>query len=170
MKKGKQQRKEKQQGFGPNQAALLLIAIIICELAGFVGSVFTAPNIAGWYEQLAKPDFRPPNWLFFPVWTILYALMGVSLYIIYTSKDRMRTAALYAFGVQLFLNVLWSFVFFGMRSPFYGLVTIVLLWASIAYMIFKFFGISKAAALLQVPYLFWVTVAALLNFFIFLMN
>ncbi|MEM3363989.1 MAG: TspO/MBR family protein [Candidatus Micrarchaeia archaeon] len=152
------------------KAGMLIIAILTCELAGVIGSLFTIPNIESWYEQLEKPEFRPPNWLFSPVWITLYALMGVSLYLIYTSGHKERIPALAVFAVQLALNVLWSFAFFGLQSPLYGLIVILLLWISIVYMIFRFYQINRIAALLQVPYLLWVSFAGILNYFILIMN
>lgn len=153
---------------------LLLVAlafIIICELAGAFGSVFTIPSIPTWYASLAKPSFNPPNWLFGPVWLILYALMGISAYLIYEKrKNKAVTGALVVFAVQLVLNVLWSAVFFGLHSALLGLLTIILLWIAIAITMVKFYGILKQAAWLLIPYLLWVSFAALLNFSIWQLN
>jgi len=146
----------------------LIASIIICELAGVVGSVFTFSEITTWYTSLQKPFFNPPNWVFGPVWLTLYALIGLSLYIIWIrGADR---TALKWFSVQLALNALWSIVFFGAHSLLWGLVTIVLLWLAILATIMKFAKISKIAAWLLVPYIIWVTIASMLNFSVWLLN
>jgi len=152
--------------------AKLIVAILICELAGIVGSVFTMPSIPAWYASLQKPGFSPPNWLFAPVWTTLFALMGVSLYLIWNkiSKNKQAKKALVVFAVQLILNILWSVLFFGLRSPFYAFIEIVVLWIAIALTIFKFYKISKNAGLLLIPYLLWVTFATILNGYIWILN
>ncbi len=145
-------------------------AILICELAGAIGSIFTLQSIPTWYATLIKPGFSPPNWLFGPVWILLYALMGVAAYWIYISKDKRTKAALSIFGFQLVLNVLWSIAFFGLRSPLYGLVVIVLLWLSIVATILKFHEIDKKAGLVLIPYILWVSFALILNLFIWRLN
>jgi tryptophan-rich sensory protein len=99
----------------------LIVAIIICQFAGVVGSLFTFSSIPTWYATLSKPSFSPPNWVFGPVWTLLYTSMGISIYWVYNSKNKGVKSALYIFGIQLMFNVLWSIVFFGLKSPLYGL-------------------------------------------------
>jgi tryptophan-rich sensory protein len=119
-----------------------------------------------------KPWFNPPNWLFGPVWTILYALMGIALGLVWDkgiAKKEVQTAIM-VFGVQLALNVLWSIVFFGVQSLFYGLVIIILLWVVIAVTIVVFYKVSKKAGLLLIPYICWVTIATLLNLYVWLLN
>ncbi len=148
----------------------LIIAIVICQLAGIIGSVFTFSAIPTWYVTVVKPSFSPPNWVFGPVWTLLYTLMGIAAYWIYTSKNKLKKDALNIFGVQLALNALWSIAFFGFRSPLLGLIIIVLLWISIALTIRKFYAIDRKAGLILVPYLLWVTFASLLNYYIFVLN
>ena len=145
----------------------LFAAIIICQLAGIIGSAFTLDSIPSWYATLSKPVFSPPNWVFGPVWTTLYAMMGVAAYIIYEAK---RNEALKPFAIQLGLNAAWSIVFFGLRSPLGGLFVIALLWLAIAWTIFEFLKVSRAAAYLLIPYLFWVTFASALNYFIWALN
>lgn len=149
-----------------------VLAILICQIAGFLGSVFTMPAIPGWYANLKKPSFNPPNWLFAPVWTILYLLMGVALYLVWNQGFEKKAVkiALIVFALQLILNALWSFLFFGLQSPGYALVEIIILWLAILLTILKFFKISKTAGLILVPYLLWVSFASLLNFFIFKLN
>jgi len=124
------------------------------------------------YAVLRKPWFTPPNWLFGPIWLTLYFLMGISLYLVFENKRNKakEKPALWAFGVQLFLNVLWSILFFGMHYLLYGFVEIVLLWISIAVTTLLFFRVSKAAAYLLLPYILWVTIAASLNYYVFLLN
>jgi benzodiazapine receptor len=150
----------------------LVAAIAICEFAGVFGSIFTFSAIPTWYSALNKPWFSPPNWLFGPVWTLLYLLMGISLYLIWNKGLRSKKVenAVKIFGVQLFLNALWSVLFFGLRSPFLGLVGIILLWFSIILTIFKFYKISRNAGLLLLPYLLWVTFAMSLNYFVLVLN
>lgn len=148
----------------------LIAAIAICQFAGIIGSFFTIPAIPTWYADLIKPSFSPPNWLFGPIWLILYTLMGISIYWIYNSKNTQLKSALYVFGAQLVLNVIWSIVFFGMHSPLYGLIVIALLWLSIVATIFKFYQIDKTAGMILIPYLLWVSFAAVLNYYIFILN
>ncbi|MFH0971391.1 MAG: TspO/MBR family protein [Candidatus Micrarchaeota archaeon] len=149
----------------------LLVSIIGCELAGGIGAIFTSPNIPTWYAALAKPSFSPPNWVFFPVWTTLYLMMGVSVYLVWNrEKNKQAEMGLKFFGVQLLLNILWSFLFFGMKSPFLGLIGIIALWLSIALTIRQFWKINRNAAYLLVPYILWVSFAAILNFSVWQLN
>ena len=143
-----------------------LFAVILCEGAGIIGSFFTTPVIGSWYVALPKPSFNPPNWIFAPVWTLLFFLMGVSLYLIWNEKQKgknIQTAVLIFFQ-QLFLNILWSALFFGMHNPALAFVEIIVLWFAILMTIFYFAKISKTAAWLLVPYILWVSFAAILNF------
>jgi len=149
----------------------LIVSIAVCELAGAVGSVFTISAIPTWYATLSKPSFNPPNWVFGPAWTILYLLMGVSLYLIWEKGfTKESKVAVSIFGVQLALNALWSVVFFGLRSPAYALIVIIALWLAIAVTIIKFYKISRNAAFVLIPYLAWVSFAAILNYFVWQMN
>jgi len=128
--------------------------------------------LPNWYSVLRKPWFTPPNWLFGPIWLTLYFLIGISLYLVFESKRNKakEKSALWAFGIQLFLNVLWSVLFFGMHYLLYGFIEIVLLWISIAVTIILFFKVSKVAAYLLLPYILWVTIAASLNYYVFILN
>jgi tryptophan-rich sensory protein len=155
--------------FDLKKALRLLSAIGFCQIAGIVGSIFTAPNISTWYSTLNKPSFMPPNWLFGPVWLTLYTLMGISLYLVWESKKE-KKIAIGIFAVQLALNTLWSILFFGLKSPLYGLITIFLLWILILTTIIEFYKISKLASYLLVPYIFWVTLATALNYFVWALN
>jgi tryptophan-rich sensory protein len=150
----------------------LIISITICEAIGGVGSIFTIPSIPTWYAKLIKPGINPPNWIFAPVWTTLLLLMGIALYIVWEKgKDNKNfKPAIFAFAAQLALNVLWSFLFFGLKSPLLALLEIILLWIAILATISNFQKISKTAALLLLPYILWVTFAAILNFFIWQFN
>lgn len=150
----------------------LAASIVLCQLAGLIGSLATVPAIPTWYESLKKPFFNPPNWIFGPVWTGLYALMGVSLFLAWQRRqdNTQVKIALVFFFLQLILNVLWSVAFFGLRSPLLGLMDIVLLWTAIFLTIRKFLNISRAAGLLLVPYMLWVSFAVLLNFSFWLLN
>ena len=148
----------------------LIISITFCLAAGVLGSVFTTPAIPTWYATLIKPSFAPPNWVFFPVWTTLFIMMGISLFLVWQKEDLKVKNALYIFGIQLILNVLWSAAFFGLRSPLAGLIEICILWILILLTIMKFMKISRTAGLLLIPYIFWVSFAAVINFFIWRLN
>jgi len=154
------------------KAVGLIVAIAVCELAGIIGSLFTAPSIPGWYAGLAKPSFNPPGWIFGPVWTALYAMMGLAAWLVYEkgSKRPEVRKALAVFGVQLLLNTLWSIVFFGAHQLFGAVVVIVILWATILWTILRFRKISKAAAWLLVPYILWVSFATVLTVSIYVLN
>jgi benzodiazapine receptor len=151
---------------------MLTISMVICQGAGFIGFLVTQPSIPTWYATLEKPSFTPPNGLFSPVWITLFSLMGISVFLICRTglaESKVRVA-LGLFGVQLIFNVLWSVLFFGLRSPLAGLIDIAVLWVTIALTIFYFFKISKASGVLLLPYLVWVSFAMVLNFFILTMN
>jgi benzodiazapine receptor len=151
-----------------------LITFIVCMIipvmvGGIAGIVTTESN--GWYTRLSKPFFNPPDFIFGPIWTVLYLLMGISLYLIWQApKNRRRKRALYVFSIQLILNFAWSFIFFYYHQILLALLGIALLWISIVVMIMVFYRINKAAADLQVPYLIWVSFAAVLNAAIWLLN
>jgi benzodiazapine receptor len=154
------------------RAGTFLFAVGVCFVAAAVGSVFTGLSVNTWYAGLAKPPFTPPGWFIGTVWTVLYLLMGISLFLV-LEEDRRRPAVrrgISLFALQLGLNVLWSFLFFGLRSPFLAFIGILLLWGSVAVTLFQFLKISRASAILLIPYLLWVTVAACLNAGILLLN
>ncbi|MEM2123251.1 MAG: TspO/MBR family protein [Candidatus Bathyarchaeia archaeon] len=150
----------------------LILSIILCQAVGAVGSVFTSSSISTWYPSLVKPAFTPPNWVFAPVWTTLYLLMGLSLFLILVKggEERGLKPTLFVFAVQLFLNGLWSYLFFGLRNPLYGFIGIILLWVMILLTIVETSKISRLAAALLIPYLVWVTIAATLNFYLWRLN
>jgi len=153
-----------------NKIIKLIISILICQAAGLVGSLFTAPVIGAWYATLQKPGFNPPDFVFAPVWTILFLLMGLSLYLVWVQEVRIAKTALVVFGLQLLLNILWSYLFFGLKSPVYGMIEILFLWLAILTTIIAFYRVSRLASFLLLPYIFWVSFAAVLNFFIWRLN
>jgi tryptophan-rich sensory protein len=143
----------------------IVISIVICLAAGFLGSFFTRSSLDPWYARIKKPSFNPPSWVFAPVWTVLYILMGVAAAIVWDKGFNVPDVrlALFVFLVQLALNALWSMVFFGRRSLRGGLIVITLLWLAILLTTVYFLGISKLAAILLLPYLVWVSFAVALN-------
>ncbi|MDQ3910888.1 MAG: tryptophan-rich sensory protein [Actinomycetota bacterium] len=151
----------------------LVGSVLLCEAAGVVGSVFTRDSLRDWYPTLQKPSFTPPDWVFGPVWTVLYAMMGVSLYLASRQREEdtaVETTARVLFAVQLMLNTLWTYIFFGRRSPGWALVEISLLWVAIASTTLSFFRVSRTAALLLLPYLLWTSFAAVLNYSVWRLN
>lgn len=146
-----------------------IISILVCQLAAVIGSLFTAKSVTNWYPDLIKPSFNPPSWLFAPVWTILFILMGISLYLVWNSKMNNKTAII-IFAIQLILNILWSILFFGLHFPLYAFIEIIVLWIFILLTIIKFYSISPTAAYLLIPYILWVSFAAILNFFLWRLN
>jgi len=150
----------------------LIISIGLCFIVAFIGSAVTLPSIPTWYAQLNKPFFNPPNFIFGPVWTVLYLLMGISLYLVWNKgwKNKNTNKAIRVFLVQLALNFSWSFVFFGLHLPFLAFLTIIALWIIIFYTITLFKKISKLASELLIPYLLWVSFALILNLFIVILN
>ena len=152
--------------------SLFLFSILVCQLAGFIGSFFTIKAIPTWYALLNKPSFNPPNRIFAPVWTVLYLLMGIALFLILSrglEKQPVRIAV-GIFAGQLILNALWSIIFFGLRNPFLAFVEIIFLWFAILAAIIAFSRLSRIAAILLIPYLLWVTFAAVLNFYLWNLN
>lgn len=153
------------------KTAKLVISIVICLLAGFLGSLFTTPAIPTWYAGLIKPIFSPPNYLFAPVWTTLYILMGISLYIVWSKKkDQKVKEALKLFAIQLFLNAIWSPVFFGAKNLFLALIIIIFMWIFILKTILAFAKVDKKASYLLYPYIAWVSFASILNFSVWFLN
>jgi benzodiazapine receptor len=148
----------------------LLISIVLVMSLGIAGSLFTAPAIGGWYETLKKPLFTPPNWLFAPAWTLLYVLIGITLYICWINGFWRDQKLKFAFFLQLGLNFLWSPLFFGLQNPLLGLVDIIALDLAVIATVGLLFRYSKAASLLMFPYLAWIMFATLLNFFVAILN
>lgn len=153
--------------------ALKLIGCIVgCELAGLLATPITAAAIPTWYASLEKPFFSPPNWVFGPVWTLLYLLMGVAVWLIWEHHRQTKAGrlAMQLFCVQLVLNFAWSIIFFGLRSPLLALIEIIILWITIFITLKKFYRLNKTAGYLLMPYLAWVSFATLLNAAIVMLN
>ena len=150
----------------------LFFAVLICEGVGILGSIFTISAITTWYQTLNKPLFSPPNFVFGPVWTILYALMGISIFLVLEKKIKVkeRNNLIYLFSLQLLLNFLWSVIFFYFHLPFVAFLEILFLWGSILLLIIKFWRYSKPASVLLIPYLLWVSFATILNASIVILN
>ena len=149
----------------------LAVAVVLCELAGTLPGFFTADDVAAWYPMLAKPAFTPPAWVFGPVWVVLFALLGVAAYLVYrdgVGED--RGVSLRLFAGQFALNVSWTLAFFGGRSILGGLVVIVALWIAVVATVVAFDRVNRAAALLLLPYLAWVSFATALNVGIWWLN
>lgn len=155
-----------------NKIIKFIISIFLPLFAGTIGSAFTFTGIDSWYSVLNKPGFNPPNWIFGPVWTTLYILMGISLYLIWSKglKDKYIKKSFKIFIIQLIFNSLWSVVFFGMQSPGLALFIIIVLWSLILTLIIRFYRINKLAAFLLIPYILWVSFASVLNYSIWTLN
>jgi tryptophan-rich sensory protein len=155
-----------------NDILKLVTSLVVCQLAGVIGSLATFPFVDTWYTALNKPFFTPPNFVFGPVWITLYFLMGVALFLIWQKglKTPQVNVALMLFFIQLALNTLWSFAFFGCKDLLTSVIIIVLLWIAILFTLIDFYKLSEKAGWLLVPYLVWVTIAAALNIAIYLLN
>jgi translocator protein len=140
----------------------LVVSLVIPQIVGGVGALFTTPKISNWYQGLNKPFYNPPNWVFGPVWTLLFLLMGISLYLVWNKKKKLSNKVFGIFWLQLGLNLLWSILFFGLQSPILGLIEILVLWMAIKKMMKDFPW--------QLPYLLWVSFATLLNIGIWWLN
>ena len=150
----------------------LTVAVLVCELVGIFSTPFTLSAIPTWYTTLVKPFFSPPNWLFGPIWTVLYFLMGVALYFIWKqgwSKKKIKMAGTF-FLIQLVLNFLCPVFFFGLRSPLLGFIDILLLLILIVITMRQFYAISKLSFYLLIPYVVWVSFATVLNGAILVLN
>lgn len=148
-----------------------LLSLFLPFLAGGLGSVATTPAIPTWYATLNKPIWQPPNWLFGPVWTTLYILMGISFFLIIKNKSLKEVKnAIVIFVTQLVLNALWSIVFFGMQNIGGALGVIAILWVFIIVNISVFYRLNKVAGVLLLPYLLWVSFASFLNYTIYALN
>jgi translocator protein len=150
----------------------LAISILMCQCAGIIGGLFTSQSIPGWYVYIKKPVFNPPDWVFGPIWTVLYFLMGIAAYLVWRKgyhKSGVR-GALGLFLIQLGLNCLWPIVFFGGRSITGGMAVIVLLWLAIFLTMRAFFRVSKTTCYLLIPYILWVSFALVLNLALLRLN
>ncbi len=149
----------------------IFLSVLIAESAGIIGSIFTASSVRTWYVDLIKPLWNPPSWIFGPVWTVLYALMGISAYIVWQerSTSHVRTA-LFVYGVQLALNILWSAIFFGFKNPQIAFFEILVLLCFIIITTILFWRINVWAGVMLVPYILWVVFASYLNYTIWRLN
>jgi benzodiazapine receptor len=156
----------------PPRVTTPFLFIFGCEFVGILGSYFTVSAIPNWYVGLVKPVFNPPNWLFGPVWSFLYALMGISAYLVWEKRKDNKNfrKATQLFLAQLFLNGIWSPVFFGLRNLLLALFVIIALLILIILTILQFYRIEEKAAYLLTPYLLWVSFASVLNFSVWILN
>lgn len=149
----------------------LLVSIILPLSLGAIAGMFTSQAVPEWYATLNRPSFNPPNWIFGPVWTTLYILMGISFFLIWKQEpSKVRNRAILIFLVQLLLNFVWSFIFFYFNMIGLALVEIILLWISIFMMLAAFYKIKPLASYINIPYLLWVTFATLLNASYYILN
>jgi tryptophan-rich sensory protein len=155
-----------------NNTLKLIIAIAIPLAVGGISGFFTVTGVESWYQTINKPSWNPPGWIFGPVWTTLYAMMGIALFLIWKSdsSDMLKKTAIALFAVQLILNFFWSFIFFDQHQIGWALVEIIVMWVFILLTIFAFGNVSKLAAWLLVPYISWVSFATILNYTIWKMN
>lgn len=153
------------------KSAIFVIAIALPLIIGVVGSYFTLPSIPNWYQDLQKPIIAPPNWVFGPVWTTLYILMGLASYLVFQNGvNKKNLYALKLYLLQLLLNLLWSIVFFGINSIAGALAVIIILWIIIFLTIKQFRRFNRNASFLLWPYIAWVSFASVLNLLILLLN
>jgi translocator protein len=154
-----------------SQLHKLVLSLILTLGTGAIAGIFTGQSVDDWYVTLNRPSFNPPNWVFGPVWSTLYLLMGISLYLVWKLKpSQARTRAILIFLVQLILNFAWSFLFFYFHQVGTALVDIIILWTAIIAMITLFFRVRPVAAYLNIPYLLWVSFATILNTAYFFLN
>lgn len=150
----------------------IVLVIMVCVSIGYLSGMVTRDSITTWHPTLVKPIFNPPNWIFGPVWTLLYFMMGIATGLIWTSgyDEKKVKKALGFFAIQFGLNALWSYLFFGLRNPLLALIEIIILWLLIFETYNQFKKIDKVAGLLLLPYLAWVSFAVVLNFSIWWLN
>ena len=149
----------------------LIVLLVLCFMAAGIGGAVTTPKIDGWYDTLTKPTWNPPDWIFGPVWSALYLAMALAAWLVWRQSGWVGAkVALTLFGVQLALNTLWSCLFFGLETPGFAFLEILMLWMAVAATMVTFWLRSRVAGLLFVPYLAWVTFAAILNFTIWRLN
>jgi benzodiazapine receptor len=145
--------------------------LALCLAVAGLGAFFTGSSVGTWYLTLRKPSWTPPNWVFAPVWTVLYCMIAISGWMVWRSSGlRSRAVPLVLFAVQLLLNLVWSYLFFGLRSPMLGALDITVLWLTIAAFAVVTWNLARPASLLFIPYLAWVTYAGALNWAVWLMN
>ncbi len=149
-----------------------IIAIAIPLMVGATSGFFTISGVESWYQTIQKPSWNPPNWIFGPVWTTLYVMMGIALFLVWKedTSEELKKIAIALFAVQLTLNFFWSFIFFNQQQPGWALVEIIAMWFFILLTIFAFAQVNKTAAWLLVPYISWVSFATILNYTIWQLN
>lgn len=151
----------------------ILVMIVTCVVIGAVAGLLTQEGVDTWYKTIEKPSFNPPNWIFAPVWSTLYVMMGIAAGLVWHEMDRQKETVkkgLTFFAIQLGLNVLWSFIFFGLHNPMLALIEIIILWLMIYETFVQFNKVNKIAGLLFIPYLLWVTFATTLTASIWWLN
>jgi benzodiazapine receptor len=150
----------------------LVISLLVCQAAGFIGAIFTRPAISTWYAELSKPRFTPPDWVFEPVWIALYLLIGIAAFLVWRRgfHHQVVRRGLAFFGAQLILNALWPFFFFGLKSPLAGLIEISILGIAVILTVHRFLRVSRTPGLLLVPYFLWIAFATGLNLSIWWLN
>jgi len=149
----------------------LITSILLPLIIGFLASFFTQSSVNTWYKTIDKPVFNPPDWVFAPVWTLLYILIGIAFYLVWEKNFGLnKKKVLTIYFLQLFLNFLWSLLFFGLKSPILSLIEIIILWILIFMNIKVFYKVTKPAGYLLIPYLIWVSFALILNFSIVIIN
>lgn len=154
-----------------NKTVKLIISIALPVAVGALSSFFTVTGEGSWYQTISKPSWNPPGWIFGPVWTTLYILMGIAFFLVWRSPEsKARKMAMLLFGIQLLFNFFWSFIFFDQQLIGLALVEIAVLWIFILLSIFAFARVNKTAAWLLVPYISWVSFAAILNYTIWKLN
>ncbi len=156
-----------------NKSTRILVVVVTCLAVGYFSGMVTRSAITTWYPTLVKPSFNPPNWIFAPVWTMLYAMMGVAAGLVWNcieiEKELVKKALIF-FAIQLALNTLWSFLFFGLKNPMLAGIEIIILWLMIYETYIQFSKINKIAGYLFIPYLLWVSFATVLNGSIWWLN
>ncbi|MEP6806512.1 MAG: TspO/MBR family protein [Flavobacterium sp.] len=156
-----------------NKVVKIIIALVICLMVGYSASMVTRPSVETWYPTIIKPAFNPPNWIFMPMWTLLYILMAVAAGLVWDKIKEQNEEVKKALGfflIQLTLNAIWSYLFFGLKNPMLALIEIALLWLMIYETYLKFVKINKTAGYLLIPYMAWVAFAAILNASIWWLN
>jgi len=151
---------------------LLALSVLITQLVGTSGSLFTMGSLNNWYPNLIKPAYTPPEYLFGPVWIVLYTLMGISLYLVLLKDDKdpkVRFGVILYF-VHLALNSIWTFIFFGLQQPLFALYEIAALFIVIVFLMIYYLRIDARATFILIPYLLWVSFAAYLNYQIWKLN
>lgn len=163
--------------FSTTQIFSLVASLFLAQLGGILGSIFTIPSIPTWYQTLNKPFFQPPSWVFAPVWTTLFVLMGLASWLIWREHHAAKTnqkqsikKALFVYAGQLLLNVAWSMIFFGWHQPWLAFVEILILWLTILWTILLFYRLNRWAAWLMLPYLAWVSFASILTYAVAQLN